>query len=146
MLFHQFTGELDAFSRVHHIDGTVVVRGTLAKRGGHVVGDDGASHPSFLRGYHDDTVGGTGTVEGGGCRILQHVDTFDVLRVDAGDGVTDAVDVVGVVQVGCRYVHGVLHHDAVQHPQRLTVTDERRSTADTQFGHHAYLTGIVHHD
>ena len=146
MLGDQFTGKLNSLLGVHQIHGAVVVRGPLPESSTHVIGDDRPSDASFLRGHHNDAVGGTGTVQRRGSRILQHVDTLDVLRVDAGNGIPDAVDVIRVVQIRRRHIHGVLHDDAVQHPQRFAVTDKRGGTADTQFGYHAHLTGVRRHN
>ena len=37
---------------------------------------------TLLGGNHDDTIGTTGTIEGVGCRILQHGDTLHIVRVE----------------------------------------------------------------
>ena len=37
---------------------------------------------TLLGGNHDDTIGTTGTIEGIGCRILQHGDTLHIVRVE----------------------------------------------------------------
>ena len=37
---------------------------------------------TLLRGNHDDAIGTTGTIEGVGCRILQHGDTLHIVRVE----------------------------------------------------------------
>ena len=53
------------------------------------------------------------------------------MRVDASDGITNAVDVVGIVQHIGRQAYRVGKDDAVEHPQRFAVTDECAGSANT---------------
>ena len=108
-----------------------------------VVAHHGLALVASLRGHHYHAVGGLGAVDGRGRSVFQHVDALDVLGVDAGDGVSYTVHVVGVVELLGRYLHGVLHHYAVYHPQGLTVADERRCAADAYLRRHAHLKRVV---
>ena len=65
---------------------------------GEVVAHDGLALVASLRGDDDDTVGGLRTVDGCGSSVFQDIDALDVLRVDTGNGITDTVDIVGVVE------------------------------------------------
>ena len=47
-----------------------------------------AALAALLGGDHDDTLGGSGTIEGGSGRTAEHADGLDVLRVDVGDALT----------------------------------------------------------
>ena len=57
------------------------------------------------------------------------VEALDILWVQAGNGVTDAVDVIGIVQFFGRNLHRILYDNSVHHPQRFAVTDQRGSSA-----------------
>ena len=130
VLVYEVLRELYALGRVHQVNLRVGIVGTLAEGVLPGVRHDGLALAAALRGHHNDTIGGTGAVEGRGGGVLQHVDALDVLRVDAGDGVAYAVHVVGVVQHIGRQVYRVCQDDAVDHPQRLAVAYQRRRAAD----------------
>ena len=70
---------------------------------GEVIVDAGASHLTPLGRHQDNTVGGTGTVDGARSGILQHLHALDVVGVNAlhailvGGHAIDDVEGVGVV-------------------------------------------------
>ena len=86
---------------------------------------------ALLRGDHDDTVGCTGTVDGGGRSIFQHGEALDVFRVDGRKRIGHTADAV------------VRHRQTVNHDERVvgrieggaaTDTDRRTGTRHTGTG------------
>ena len=94
--------------------------------------------------HHNDTVCSLGPVQCRCRRILQYIDTLNVLGVDSGYRVTNDINVVRVVQIRRIHIHRVIQHNAIQHPQRLAVTNKSRSTAHTDTGGSTDFTGIGH--
>ena len=81
-----------------------------------VVGDDGLALTTLLCGDDDDAVGSASTIQCCCRGILEDVDAVDILWIDARDGVSDAVDIVRVVEDTCREVDRVADDDAVDDP------------------------------
>ena len=108
--------KLHALLRVHQLD--VAVGVMRAARDGCLsrIAYGGRTHLTFLRCHDNHTIGGSRTIDGRCRRISQDVDTLDILRVDTRNGVTDIVDIVGVVELLRANVHGVLQHKSVEHP------------------------------
>ena len=109
-----------------------------------VVGDDGLALTTLLCGDDDDAVGSASTIQCCCRGILEDVDTVYVLRVYARDGVTDAVDIVRIVEYAGREVDGIADDNAVDDPKRLAVADESTGTADAYLRHSIdFTTGIA---
>ena len=51
----------------------------------------------FFRGDHDNPVGCFRPVQGGGGGIFQNIETFNILGIYSGNGITDTIDVVGMI-------------------------------------------------
>ena len=131
MLLCQILRELDAFHRVHQVDFIVCIIGTFTKGELSGIRDSGFALATALGSHHNHAIGRTRSVESSGGGIFQHVDAQNVLRVDASDGITNAVDIVGIVQHIGRQAYRVGKNDAVEHPQRFAVADECAGSANT---------------
>ena len=137
MQSRQIPGELNTFFGIHHIDGTVGITRTLTHSDRGIITDNRLADMSLFSRHHDNPVSGTGSVKSGRRRIFQDVYTFDILRIDTGNSVSDTVDIIRIIQFLGRNIHRVLHDNTVKHPQRFAVTDKRGSPPDSQFRHHA---------
>ena len=98
VVLNELARELHALLGVHDINGMVCIARTHLIVHGEVVAHDGLALVASLRGDDDDTVGGLRTIDGCGSSVFQDIDALDVLRVDTGNGITDTVDIVGVVE------------------------------------------------
>ncbi len=98
MVLHELTRELHALLRVHDIDGVVGITRTELVVHREVIAHNGFALIASLRRDDDDTIGSLRTVDSRGSSILQHINALDILWVDTCNGVTDTVDIVGIVE------------------------------------------------
>ena len=97
---------------------------------------------TLLGGDDNHAVGGFRSIESC-CRcVFQHIDAVDILRIDAGDGITDAVHIVRIIQFLRTHIDRILKHNAVNHPKRFAVTDKSGCSSYSQTRHCSHLAGI----
>ena len=91
---------------------------------------------AFLGGDDDDTVGGVGTIKGGGGRTGEDGDALDVVLVQGTQHVTGLAG-AGIDPLGLRAPQG-LHRDTVNHVQRVVVVGDGLGAAhhDTRTAAH----------
>ncbi len=80
------------------------------------IGDVRRSCLTLLGGDHDDTIGSTRAIESGGSGILEDVYTFDILGIDARDGIAYIVDIVGVIELFGGHIDRVSQLHSIEHP------------------------------
>ena len=141
---HQVLSEAHALLRVHQIDIAVGISRTGGVFELRIVGDAGRSRLTFLCCHDNHTVGSTGSVERSGGGILKYVDPLDVLWVESRDGVTDVVNVVGVVELFVGHIDRIRQGNSVEHPQRFAIADEGRRTANAHARRRTDFTGVLH--
>ena len=141
---HQVLSEAHALLRVHQIDIAVGISRTGGVFELRIVGDAGRSRLTFLCCHDNHTVGRAGSVERSGGGILKHVDPLDVLWVESRDGVTDVVNVVGVVELFVGHIDRIRQGNSVEHPQRFAIADEGRRTANAHARRRTDFTGVLH--
>ena len=132
MLVNQILRELDALIGIHQVNlGIRVVRtATSCHRSG--IRKDRFTLSTALGGNDNHTVRRTSAIQCCSGSILQHVNTKNVLRIDARYRITYTVHIIRVVQHIWTQSHRVSQDDTIQHPQGFTVTNQRRSTTNTQ--------------
>ena len=121
------------FHTVQHIH----ILGVLAQGAGevHVYVNLVVVLGALLGGDDDNTVGCTGTEDGGGRSVLQHGEALDIGRVDGGQRVCHAVDAY------------LRDGEAVDHDQRVVVGLQGGAATDTDgvAGTRSTITGGHHH-
>ena len=100
--------------------------------------------PSF-RGNHDHSIRSFRTVKSRRRSILQHVDTFNILRIQPGDSITDTIYIIRIIQLVRRNLHRILHDHTIYDPQRFPIPDQRRSSPNPNFRGNTRFTRIRHH-
>ena len=129
--------------RIHDVE--VRVAGNHTHREFAGVTDFRNTGRAFLRGDDDDSGHGAGAVDRGCRTILENLETLDVIGVKSGDGRTDERRGVARRQgIGVDVDH-ILHDHTVHHPQRLRVSEDRRSAANADFRGGAESSGNVLH-
>ena len=132
--------------RVHDI--VLIVRGLRADPEVAVVADDRLAELRTLAplGRDDDhAVHRAGAVHGRSGGILQNVERLDVLGIDARHRRAQQRRRVAARELVVRHVHHILQHHAVDDPQRLVVTGDRRDAANTHLGRSTERTRHVLH-
>ena len=86
---------------------------------------------TLLGSNDDDTCHRARTINRSSRTILQNLEAFDIIRVQAGDGRRDQGLRVTGSQVVCTHVGNVLHDNAVHNPKRLGRTIDRCCTTHT---------------
>ena len=131
MLVCQFFPESYPFLRIHQIDIPVGIAWTAGDFRRVGIRKNRFSDPSFFGSYYHNTVFCTWTVYSSSRSVFQHIDPFDILRIDTGNGITDNIQIIGIIQIVGIDIDRVCHHDTVQYPQRLPVSQQSRSSPDT---------------
>ena len=148
-------GQVEPALLLHvHVDRHLVLRihdVEIPVGGNHAVGEftriiDGAHAGTAPLGRDDDHTGHGSCSVYRGCRsVLEDVETFDVFRVESGNGRSDQRR--GVTRregIGID-IDDILHDDTVHDPQRLGAAIDRRGSADTDLGGGTERTGDVLH-
>ena len=98
MLIYKILRELDALIGVHQVNlGIRIVRTTATCQRGSIR-KDRLALSTALGGDDNHTIRRTGTIQGCGCCILQHINTKNVLGIDAGNSITDTIHIIRVIQ------------------------------------------------
>ena len=93
--------------------------------------DGGMSGTSFLRGDDNHTGHRARAIDRGGTTVLEHLETFDVVRVQTGNGVGDEGLGIARREVVGTDADGIFHDDAIDHPEGAGTAIDRRCTTHT---------------
>ena len=99
---------------------------------------------SPFRSNNDNTISGLRSIQCRSSSIFQYIETLYILRVQSGNSITDTINVIRIIQGLRLYIHRILHNNAVYNPQRFPVTNQSRSTPNTNFRNHPHFPGVSH--
>ena len=142
MLVSQLFTKLHPLLGIHQIYYFIRITGAACQFRSMIITETGTPHCSSLRRHHNHTVGSPGTVQCCCRRVLQHINALNILGIDTGNGVTDDIDVIRIIQIFVAHIHRVTQNKTVQYPQRFTISYQGRSTTDTDTWCRTDLTGI----
>ena len=125
-------GHIDTRLGVHEVQ--LVVARSLGNGDCSGIIDSRRTFLTAFGSHDDDAVGCPYTVDRGGGSILQHVNLLDIHRVKAGNGITDKVHIVQVIERLGGDGDRVVQNHAVDNPERFTVSGNGGSTTDTDLG------------
>ena len=100
---------------------------------------------SPLRGDHNHTISRLRTVKSRSRSIFQHVNTFNILRVNTRNRITDTIDIIRIIQLVRGNLNRILNNHPVNHPQWFPIPNQRRSSPNPNFRGNTRFTGIRHH-
>ena len=118
-IFDHIPRKSNALFGIHHVHAPIAISRTLGKRSGHGIHHRRRSLFTGFRGNHNHAICGFFPVNSRSRRILQHVDLFDILRVQTGNSVTQQIHEIQIIQILRIHVHRVFLDHTVDHPKRF---------------------------
>ena len=125
-------GDINTFLGVHEVQ--FIIARSLGNGDSSGIIDSRRTFLTAFGSYDNDAVGCPYTVDCGSGSILQHVNLLDIHRVKAGNGITDKVHIIQVIERLGGDGNRVVQNHAVDNPERFTVSGNGRSTTDTDLG------------